>query len=85
VGLLKIIESTRLRSPVAPGRTGFVLQPSLFQSAHGRVILAHMSDEMREKHTKAFLNSARKEDISWYNSGRLDAELEITRKRGYGI
>ena len=40
---------------------------------------------MREKHIQAFLNRARKEDISWYNSGRLDAELEITRKRGYGI
>ena len=36
-----------------------------FQSAHGRVILAHMSDEMREKHIEAFLNR-RKEDISWY-------------------
>ena len=44
-----------------------------------------MSTEMREKHMKAFLNRARKEDISWYNSGRLDAELEITRQRGYGI
>ena len=84
-GQFEIIESTRLRGPMAPGRTGLGLQPSLFQSAHGRVILAHMSDEMREKHTKAFLNRARKEDISWYNSGRLDAELEITRARGYGI
>ena len=37
-----------------------------------------------EKHIQAFLSRARKEDISWYNSGRLD-ELEITRKRGYGI
>jgi len=84
-GQFEIIESTRLRGPMAPGRTGLGLQPSLFQSAHGRVILAHMSDEMREKHIKAFLNRARKEDISWYNSGRLNAELEITRKRGYGI
>ena len=40
---------------------------------------------MREKHIEAFLNRARKEDISWYNSGRLDPELETTRKRGYGI
>jgi DNA-binding IclR family transcriptional regulator len=40
---------------------------------------------MREKHIQAFLNRARKEDISWYNSGRLNSELEITRKRGYGI
>lgn len=70
---------------MAPGRTGLGLQPSLFQSAHGRVILAHMSDEMCEKHIQAFLNRARKVDISWYNSGRLDAELEITRAGGYGI
>ena len=49
------------------------------------MILAHLSDEMRVKHIQAFLNRARKEDISWYNSGRLDAELDITRKRGYGI
>ena len=84
-GQFEIIESTRLRGPMAPGRTGLGLQPSLFQSAHGRVILAHMSDEISEKHIQAFLNRARKEDISWYNSGRLDAELEITRKRGYGM
>ena len=80
-GQFEIIESTRLRGPMAPGRTGL----GLHQSAHGRVILAHISDEMREKHTNTFLNRARKEDISWYNSGRLDAELEITRARGYGI
>ena len=84
-GQFEIIESTRLRGPMAPGRTGLGLQPSLFQSAHGRVILAHMSDEMCEKHIQAFLNRARKVDISWYNSGRLDAELEITRAGGYGI
>jgi IclR family mhp operon transcriptional activator len=60
-GQFEIIESTRLRGPMAPGRTGLGLQPSLFQSAHGRVILAHMSDEMREKHIQAFLNRARKE------------------------
>jgi len=84
-GQFEIIESMRLRGTMAPGRTGLGLQPSLFQSAHGRVILAHMSEEMREKHIQAFLNCARKEDISWYNSDRLDAELEITRKRGYGI
>ena len=84
-GQFEIIESTRLRGPMAPGRTGLGLQPSLFQSAHGRVILAHMSHKARDKHINAFLNRARKEDISWYNSGRLDAELERTRKRGYGI
>ena len=84
-GQFEIIESTRLRGPMAPGRTGSGLQASLFQSVHGRVILAHMSDEMREKHILAFLNRAQKDDISWYNSGRLDAELEITRNRGYGI
>ena len=84
-GQFEIIESTRLRGTMEPGRTGLGLQPSLFQSAHGRVILAHMSDEMCEKHIQAFLNRARKDDISWYNSGRLDAELEITRNRGYGI
>ena len=37
-GQFEIIESTRLRGPMAPGRTGLGLQPSLFQSAHGRVI-----------------------------------------------
>ena len=84
-GQFEIIESTRLRVTMEPGRTGLGLQPSLFQSAHGRVILAHMSDEMCEKHIQAFLNRARKVDISWYNSCRLDAELEITRAGGYGI
>ena len=64
-GQFEIIESMRLRGPMAPGRTGLGLQPSLFQSAHGRVIFAYMSDQMREKHINTFLNRARKEDISW--------------------
>ena len=64
-GQFEIIESTRLRGTMAPGRTGLGLQPSLFQSAHGRVILAHMSDEMCEKHINTFLNRARSEDVSW--------------------
>lgn len=84
-GQFEIIESTRLRGPMAPGRTGLGLQPSLFQSAHGRVILANMTDHTRDLHVKAFLNRARKEDINWYNSGQLRDELEITRNRGYGL
>ena len=55
----------RLRGPMAPGHTELGLQPSLFQSAQGGVILAHMSDQMREKHINTFLNRAQKEDISW--------------------
>ena len=84
-GLIEIVESTRLRGPMAPARTGLGLRPSLFKSAHGRAILAAMPEPLRKRHIDSFLNRARKDDILWYNNGFLDRELAMTTERGYSI
>ena len=84
-GLFEIVESTRLRGPMAPARTGLGLRPSLFKSAHGRAILANMSEPQRKRHIEHFLNRARKDDIHWYNQGLLDTELDKAIALGYGV
>ncbi len=84
-GLFEVVESTRLRGPMAPARTGLGLQPSLFRSAHGRAILAALPKVERDKHIDAFLNRARKEDVAWYRQDHLDNILEETSNNGYGL
>lgn len=84
-GVLEIVESTRLRGPMAPARTGLGLSPSFFRSAHGRAILAAMPEVLRNRQIEAFLKRARKEDIAWYQSGLLEKEIAKTKARGYGV
>lgn len=84
-GLFEIVESTRLRGPMAPARTGLGLRPSLFKSAHGRAILAAMPKTVRQRHIDSFLNRARKEDVLWYERGLFEPELEKTIASGYGV
>lgn len=84
-GQFEIVESTRQKGPLAQDRTGLGLRPSLFLSAHGRIILASMSDEKRMVHINAFLNRARKNDASWYQRGFLKNELAMAQKQGYAI
>lgn len=83
-GLFEIVESTRLKGPMAQARTGLGLRPSLFRSAHGRTILASLSQEQRQRHVTAFLNRARKEDVAWYNAGHLKGEIQKARRQTYG-
>lgn len=84
-GQFEIVESTRQKGPLAQDRTGLGLRPSLFLSAHGRIILASMPAEKRMLHINAFLNRARKDDVSWYQRGLLKNELAIAQKQGYAI
>ena len=84
-GLFEIVESTRLRGPMAPVRTSLGIRPSLFKSAHGRAILAEMPPDMRARQIDAFLSGASKEDILLHNQGLIIPELEKTKIRGYGI
>ena len=84
-GLIEIVESTRLRGPMAPARTGLGLRPSLFKSAHGRAILAAMPEPLRNHHINSFLNRASKEDNLWYQRGLIEIEIKKTIERGYGL
>ena len=84
-GQFEIVESTRQKGPLAQDRTGLGLRPSLFLSAHGRIILASMPPAQRNAHVNAFLNRARKDDVSWYQRGFLKDEIAIAQKQGYAI
>jgi len=84
-GKIEIVESTRLRGPMAPTRTALGIRPSLVLSAHGRTMLAFLNEAEREAHFVAIRQSGTKEERSWIESGRLEKELEATRERGYGL
>ena len=84
-GLLEVIESTRARGPLAPTRTAYGVRPSMVFSAHGRALLAHTSQEELETHFAAISRSGTPEERMWIESGRLEAELDRTRRVGYGL
>lgn len=84
-GKLEIIESTRIRGPFAPGRTGLGIRPSLIRSAHGRAFLAFVSEAEHKVHLDAISNTDTRENRKWLEDGSLTAELELTRDRGYGL
>lgn len=84
-GRIEIIESTRLRGPMAPSRTSLGIRPSMLFSAHGRVILAQSSPAERDAHLHAIMANGSKEERAMIESGKLDAMLEETRARGFGL
>ena len=84
-GRLEVVESTRLRGPMAPVRTGLGIRPSMVLSAHGRAVLAFSPEDQFRVHIEAVTKSARKAEIPWVQHGRLELELQRTRERGYGL
>lgn len=84
-GKVEIVESTRLRGPLAPWRTGLGLRPSMIRSAHGRAILASATAKDYEFHLQAALNLDFRADRRWLESNDLNAILEETRCQGFGL
>lgn len=84
-GRIEIVESTRLRGPMALTRTALGIRPSMVMSAHGRAILAFSSDAQSERHFQAILKSGTKEDMLWIESGRFEEEIARTRNQGFGL
>lgn len=84
-GRIEIIESTRLRGPLALTRTAFGIHPSVVMSAHGRAILAFSSEEQINRHIEAIRKSGLKEDILSIENGSFSGEIARTRKQGYGV
>ncbi|KPA21647.1 Acetate operon repressor [Shimia sp. SK013] len=84
-GKMEIVESTRIRGPMAPGRTSLGIRPSMLRSAHGRAFLAFSSREVRDFHVQIIRLQDLKENRPWVEAARLDEELEKTRQRGYGL
>lgn len=84
-GRLEIVESTRLRGPMAMTRTALGIRPSMALSAHGRVILAFSNAEQRTKHFEAIRQFGTRQDNLWLNSGKLEAEIEKSRAQGFGL
>lgn len=84
-GRIEIIESTRLRGPMAPTRTALGIRPSMVLSAHGRAILAFSPEPVAEKHLESLKNFAGKEELRMIEGGFLATEIADTRKRGFGL
>lgn len=84
-GRIEIVESTRLRGPMALTRTALGIRPSMVMSAHGRAILAYSSDAQCERHFQAILRSGTKEDMLWIESGKFEKEIARTRTQGFGL
>lgn len=84
-GQLEIVESTRMRGPLAPWRTGLGIRPSMVRSAHGRALLAAASDGDFQRHLRAVHNSDNRADRRWLERESLEAELARTRQRGFGL
>lgn len=84
-GKIEIVESTRLRGPMALTRTSLGIRPSMVLSAHGRVILAFSSEEQGLRHIEEIRQTGTKEDILRIENGSFADEIARTRARGYGL
>ena len=83
-GMIEIVESTRIRGPMAPTRTGLGLRPSMVYSAHGRAILAFSAPEIAAQHIERIKVKGSKEERNWIDSGRLDEVIRQSRAQGFG-
>ncbi|NRB03045.1 MAG: helix-turn-helix domain-containing protein [Rhodobacteraceae bacterium] len=84
-GRVEIVESTRLRGPMALTRTALGIRPSMVMSAHGRAILAFSTEDQCKRHIDVIRKSGSKEDILNIENGAFADEIAQTRKRGYGL
>lgn len=84
-GRLEIVESTRMRGPLAPWRTGLGICPSMIRSAHGRAFLAFAPKADREFHLQAALDLDYRADRQWLEGKRIEPVVEETRQQGYGL
>ncbi|RMF38372.1 MAG: hypothetical protein D6754_07675 [Alphaproteobacteria bacterium] len=84
-GKVEIVESTRLRGPMAPARTALGIRPSMVLSAHGRALLAFAGAEEVAAHLAAVMATGSRQERKWIEGGQLEAELQRTRARGYGL
>lgn len=82
---MEVVESTRVRGPLAPGRTGMGIRPSMIRSAHGRAFLAFADQDQFDIHMAALEQSESKENRLWLENGRFAAALETAKRKGFGI
>lgn len=85
LGKLEIIESTRMRGPMAPARTGLGIRPSMVRSGHGRAVLAFAPQDQVKVHLDYLKAGGTKTEKLWIENGQLDLEIAATRKRGFGL
>ena len=84
-GKIEIIESTRLRGPMAPGRTGLGIRPSMLLSAHGRAMLGFLPRDEVEIHLAALKVAPTRSEKPFLEPQRLAADLARTRACGFGL
>ncbi len=83
-GRLEVIESTRIRGPMAPARTGLGIRPSLVFSAHGRAILSALAEAERAAHLDILRARGKRKELQWLENGRIGPDLAQVQRLGYG-
>lgn len=81
---MEVVESTRVRGPMAPGRTGMGIRPSMIRSAHGRAFLAFASDDQFAVHMDALKRTESRENQRWMEDGRFAKSLAEAKQQGFG-
>ncbi|MGH1414751.1 MAG: helix-turn-helix domain-containing protein [Pelagimonas sp.] len=85
VGRLEIVESTRIRGPMAPTQTALGIRPSMVLSAHGRTTLAFSSPTDFDKHISHLRQNGTRAERMWIETGRLDDAIAQTRQSGFAL
>jgi IclR family mhp operon transcriptional activator len=83
-GKMEILETTRIKGPLAPNRTAYGVRPSIVQSALGRAYLAHCAPDARTRLLDHIEEHGDKQDRLWITNGTITTILEQTRAQGYG-
>ena len=85
LGKMEVVESTRIRGPMAPGRTGLGIRPSMIRSAHGRAFLAFAAPAQFDAHIEAIRGAYSREDRQMLENGGFERHLAAARTQGFGL
>lgn len=83
-GKMEILETTRIKGPLAPNRTAYGLRPSMMQSALGRAYLAHCSEKDRAHQIAHIGANGHKQDRVYAQGDQIKKIVNETRAQGYG-
>lgn len=84
-GQIEIVESTRLRGPMALTRSSLGIRPSMVMSAHGRAVFAFATPAQQDRHLAAVRTNGTRQEVRQVNSDAFRAEIERSRNRGYAL
>ncbi len=84
-GKMEILETTRIKGPLAPNRTAYGVRPSMVRSALGRAYLANCAPEVQRLHLAFIGKNGEKQDRTWVTNDTISEVIEQTRRQGHGV